>query len=70
MADYNKQIPDYGYLLEVQEYLEECGSMFTDYDGHGHPVKDDSMNGSIYIKPSNVGRDIPKDATHIMWFNR
>jgi hypothetical protein len=42
---------------------------FIDYDGFGHPVKDKMADGSIEIKPSKVDQ-IPKDATHIVWYNR
>lgn len=57
-------------VYTVEEFKAHCKSgSFVDYDGYGHPVKDGLEDNSIYIKPSNVAT-IPKDATHINWFNR
>lgn len=67
---YDESLPGYGDLIPLAEYLKcvaEGG--FIDYDGNGHPVKDGMMDESITILPSKPER-IPKDATHIMWFNR
>ena len=57
-------------VYTVKEFLQMCekGS-FIDYDGFGHPVKDNMADGGVCIKPSRVEM-IPKDATHIVWFNR
>lgn len=45
------------------------GGGFIDYDGYGHPVKDKKADPSINIYPSKI-KEIPADATHIVWFNR
>lgn len=60
-----------GDLMTVNEYLEnvECGG-FIDYDGHGHPVKDNMEDGNLYVYPSQGDQNIPMDATHVVWFNR
>ena len=42
---------------------------FIDYDGFGYPVKEKKADTSIIIKPSRL-IDIPKDATHIVWYNK
>lgn len=42
---------------------------FIDYDGFGYPVKDKLADPYIEIKPSKR-KLIPKDATHIVWYNR
>ena len=42
---------------------------FIDYDGTGLPVKGNLADSSIWIKPSKLN-EIPKDATHIVWYNR
>lgn len=52
---------------EFREHVAECS--FIDYDGHGNPVKDGLADESIMIRPSKVEL-IPKDATHIVWYNR
>ena len=70
MTKYLEELPKYGVLITVTEYLKyvatEC---LVDYDGAGHPVKNKKM-ADIEIRPSHKGKDIPKDATHIMWFNK
>lgn len=58
-----------GHLMSVKEFISvvKTGG-FIDYDGFGHPVKDDKI-ASMIIKPSKL-KDIPSSATHIMWYNR
>ena len=67
---YNEDVPGYGELMDVQTFITsvKLGSL-VDTDGRGHPVKDNKMNGSVTIFPSQY-RNIPKEATHIIWFNR
>lgn len=68
--NYTEQIPNFGELMTVKEFINSCKEgWFIDYDGHGHPVKDNKMDDSICIYPSQLVL-IPKDATHIIWFNR
>jgi hypothetical protein len=57
-------------VYTVKEFLKhvKCHA-FIDYDGYGHPVKDGKCDPSIDILPSKVD-EIPKDATHIVWYNR
>lgn len=67
---YSKEMPKFGDVFPVKEFIEDCESgMFIDYDGYGHPVKDNLMDESIIIKPSQVIL-IPSDADSIIWFNR
>jgi hypothetical protein len=68
--NYSDPIPDYGDLMPLADFLS-CveGGLFIDYDGHGHPVKDNLMDSNIWVKPSRL-HEIPADATHIMWFNK
>lgn len=42
---------------------------FMDCDGHGYPVKNRKADTDIVIIPTKTDR-IPKDATHIVWYNR
>ena len=66
---YNKDLPSYGDLITVGEFLVDVRERnFTDWDGSGHPVKNGKM-AAIDIYPSKVN-DIPADATHIIWFNK
>ena len=57
-------------VYTVKEFLEfvEDGA-FRDCDGYGYPVKDRLADESILFFPSNAKLRIPKDATHIIWFN-
>jgi len=58
-------------VYTVKEFLEHCEcDSFIDYDGFGYPVKDNLADESILIKPSTASATIPKDATHIVWYNR
>lgn len=72
MVNYNKSLSkyDYGDLISVNKFRSTCEcNGFIDYDGFGHPVKNDMVDDSIWIKPSELN-SIPEDATHILWFNR
>ena len=62
--------PDEDDVYTVEEF-KKCVSngAFIDYDGFGYPVKDKLADGSITIIPSRV-KNIPDDATHIVWYNR
>ena len=57
-------------VYTIEEFLNcvKCGA-FIDYDGFGFPVKDKLADESIEVKPSKIDK-IPKDATHIVWYNR
>ena len=55
-------------IEEFKEMIDD--SIVTDYDGHGHPVKNNMANPNIWIIPSRLGEDIPANATHIVWYNK
>ena len=57
-------------VYTVEEFKRNVNSgAFIDYDGFGYPVKDNLADPEIWIKPSQINL-IPKDATHIVWYNR
>jgi hypothetical protein len=57
-------------VYTVAEFLRLCETkMFIDYDGYGHPVKDRRADLKVFVKPSTRS-SIPKDATHVVWYNR
>jgi hypothetical protein len=64
----NKEGEDDVYTVAEFKDLAKCKSL-VDYDGYGHPVKNKKYDPDIHIKPSLINK-IPKDATHIIWFNR
>jgi len=66
---YTNPLTDYGDLMSVNEW-KRCVRLggFIDYDGFGHAVKDNLMTKEQYY-PSQMN-EVPKDATHIMWYNR
>lgn len=67
---YTEPLPDYGDLMTVADFLDACGGgAFIDYDGVGHPVKGKMMMRCLDVYPSKRHL-IPKDATHVMWFNK
>jgi len=67
---YDTNLSKFGDLMAVTDFIESCKChALIDYDGYGHPVKDGSEDPKIYIRPSKL-HEIPKDATHIIWFNK
>jgi hypothetical protein len=67
---YIEEIPDHGHVMTVDEFLDSVvfGELL-DCDGFGHPSRNGRMTRTIIIQPSFT-TDIPKDATHIIWFNK
>jgi len=56
-------------VMTVEEWLESCEfGGFIDYDGYGSPMKDGKV-ARMTISPSRRHL-VPKDATHIEWYNR
>jgi len=57
-------------VYTIEEFKEHVRTeSFIDYDGFGYPVKNCLADPEIWIYPSKI-KEIPKDATHIVWFNR
>lgn len=66
---YTKPLSKYGNLMTVEEWKENVKSGgFIDYDGYGNAVKDNMMTERTFY-PSQKHL-VPKDTTHIMWYNR
>ena len=58
-------------VYTLEEFKDFCDSgAFIDYDGYGNPVKDNKADTKIILQPSYWESVIPKDATHIIWYNR
>ena len=68
---YNRPVRSDNDVYTIMEFNEncECGG-FIDYDGFGYPVKEGKADPTISVYPSTRHKVIPKDATHVMWFNR
>lgn len=59
-----------GDLLTLKAFKQSVAHRtFVDSDGHGYPVKAKKLAPTHIVHPSEVRR-IPKDATHILWFNK
>lgn len=71
VPDYDKDISDDDdiYTLEDFKANVDCGG-FIDYDGCGHPVKNGKYDVDWNIYPSTFPESMPKDATHVIWYNR
>jgi hypothetical protein len=66
---YDTPVPEYADVMTVEDFRQSVRSgAFIDYDGFGHPVRD-GLEARISVRPSTVA-SIPKDATHIAWYNR
>jgi hypothetical protein len=69
-GNYGCNAEDEDDIYTVDEFRELVSTgAFIDYDGHGRPVKDKLADRTMTIRPSTVD-EIPKDATHIVWYNR
>ena len=78
--------PDYGTLYTIEQFRENVKSnCITDYDGHGYLSngKEKAKNFVVYPSQFKKGKvhlgllwelgktgEIPKWATHIIWFNK
>jgi len=61
---------DYGHVMAAEDFRNSCAvGAFIDYDGHGYYVINDTVYTHLTVRPSRVGR-IPKEATHVVWFNK
>jgi hypothetical protein len=68
---YTKRISPFDLVLTVEEFTS-CvvdQPIFTDDDGYGWPVYNGMADTTTIIVPSKI-KEIPLDATHIVWFNR
>jgi hypothetical protein len=74
VATYREPIDDhyfeeYGSEYTVAQFRQHVAAeQWTDASGYGHPMKERVMDRNYFVKPSRVD-EIPKDATHIMWYD-
>lgn len=69
-SSYSRDAASYGDLMTVAEFREAAAEgHLIDDDGMGHPVKNGKENRAFYVYPSCASL-IPKDATHINWYNK
>ena len=70
MANYTEPNAD-GDLMTVADFWNCVKSdFFTDEDGFGHPSNETHMDPTISVYPSEAPFTLPKDATHVVWFNK
>lgn len=67
-------IPSYGDHMTLQEFKDACyDGLFTDDDGSGNLATKTHMSELHEIYPSmmtHAERTIPKEFTHVVWFNK
>lgn len=69
MSQYKEPVRG-GDLFTIQSFRESVRDGFLiDDDGFGYPAKDGMMDSDTTIYPSELF-NIPKDATHVVWFNK
>lgn len=71
-AKYTTPIEEDEDVYTIKDFISACKSgAFIDYDGMGSPAKDGKKDArpEMWIQPSGID-SIPKDATHIVWYNR
>lgn len=67
---YTEEPEPYGDIMTLEDFRNAVRKGYLiDYDGYGYPMKDDLVDDFLKIFPSDM-ISIPKDATHIIWFNR
>lgn len=52
---------------EFRQCVED--EVFVDSDGFGSPARDGKVDDDIWIRPSCLDEQLPKDATHVVWYN-
>lgn len=68
--NYNQPIDNFGEVIPIADFiLCVINQFFTDYDGFGYPIKDNLVDEDFIIRPSEI-KGMPKDATHIIWYNK
>jgi hypothetical protein len=67
IANYTTEMPDYGDILSIDEYLED--SIYGDLDGSAYPLKDGFYDPLIDLHRSRP-KEIPIDCTNVAWFNK
>ena len=73
VAVYDKTKASIAVLMTVEEFREDAANKtIMNDDGVGHPVKDGMEDKLYYIYPSRYffGNHIPRDATHVNWYNK
>ena len=69
-TNYTNKPSEYGDVMTVADWVESCvDGFFIDYDGYGAPMKGKLVAKNCIVWPS-IRHLIPKDATHIEWYNR
>jgi hypothetical protein len=59
-----------GDIMTVKQFRYSCSiHSLMDDDGFGYAVKRNKMDPNKTIYPSKR-RSIPRDATHILWYNK
>lgn len=59
----------HGYLMEITDWIKSCDcGAFIDYDGYGTLMIDSEFMDEN-SRPSDRA-NVPKEATHILWYNR
>lgn len=63
-------MPKYGELMTVEEFRKAVeGGAYIDYDGRANPAKL-AVATDVYVRPSKLWEELPKDATHVVWYNK
>lgn len=67
---YNKEPDDFGNIMTVEKWLDDCDDGYLiDYDGFCQPMKEGKVC-DLFILPSERNTLLPKDATHVIWYNK
>ena len=67
-GDYTNELPDYGDVFTGEEFLNESCFGF-DGDGIAYPVKNGKQDRKLVFTKNSLWR-LPKDATHVAWYNK
>lgn len=67
-GEYTRDLPDYADVLTVEEFLDD-GCIGYDGDGDAYPVKGGKQDTRLCFTKNSLWR-LPKDATHVAWYNK
>lgn len=64
------EIPDFGDIMPMEEFIDSCGTLFIDDDGFANPIIGDKMDEDVWIYPSDILQNKHRQYEKIIWFNR
>lgn len=67
-----RKIPDYGEVMTLQEFVEQCKHhFFMNDDGSGYYAESTETMTDLVCRPSDVANgNITEGYNYVIWFNK